>query len=149
MTETVDPREAIEIVHRARERIAARNPSPAWYAPIYGLLCGALVAGGGSPQPWGMLVVGGSVLGLGLLYRAWSDRAGISLNGYRPGRTRTIAISLAFLLVLFMVGGLALRTGLGWWWAPIAFGLVTVPIAALGSSLWDRAWRAELTGGER
>jgi len=146
MTETLDPEDALAVVQSARERIAARNPSPAWYAPIYGLLCGVLVAGGGSPQPFGMLAVGASILGLALLYRSWSDKAGISLNGYRAGWTRVIAILLACWLTLLMLGGLALRIELGLGWAPVACGAITAPIAGWASALWDRAWRAQVTG---
>jgi hypothetical protein len=146
MSEQFDPDEALAVVRDARERLAANNAPPSWYAPIYGVLCGGVVAGGGLAQPFGILLVGVSIAGLGILYRTWSEAAGISLNGYRPGRTRTIAIGLAVLLVAMMLGGLVLRVEAGLGWAPLALGAVAMPIAALASSLWDRAWRDQVTG---
>jgi hypothetical protein len=149
MPDEFDPTEALAMVRDARARIVARNPSPPWYAPLYGLLCGGIVAGGGLAQPFGLLLVGGSLLGLALLYRTWCDRAGISVNGYRAGRTRVIAILFAVLLVAMMLAGLALRIERGLGWAPLALGALTVPIAAFASLAWDKAWRADVMGRDQ
>ncbi len=149
MSDSFDPAEALAVIQEARERIAASNPSPYWYAPLYGLLSGVIVIGGGLAQPYGVLVVAIGLAGLVILYRTWVEKAGISLNGYRPGRTRVIAIAVAVLLAGLMVAGLVLRAEYDMAWAPFAAGAIAVPIATLGSALWDRAWRAQITGGAR
>jgi hypothetical protein len=144
MEENLDPADALALVADAGERMAARNPTPRWYAPLYGLFTGGVVAGAGLDQPLGILVLAISVGCIAILYRTWSDAAGITLNGYRPGRTRWIAIGLAAVLVLLMLAGLALRISLGLGWAPLACGAIGAVAAALASVSWDRAWRAEL-----
>jgi hypothetical protein len=144
----IDPTEALAMARQARARIAARADIPGWYAPLYGLLCGGIVAGGGLGQPAGIVMVGVCIALLGALYRIWSDKAGISVSGYHPGRTRTIAIGLAVLLVILMLAGLALRREAELAWAPFAAGAIAAVIAWLGSMAWDRAWKAQ-TGAPR
>ena len=145
MTEELDPRDALALAQQARERVAARAAaSPGWYGPIYGLLCGVLVAGGGLPQPLGSLLVGFSLLGIALLYLRWQQMTGLSVNGYRAGRTRVIAIALAMAFVSLMLAGLALRAKFGFIWAPILCGAAAALIATFASAAWDRAWQREL-----
>lgn len=143
----IDPAEALALAKGTRERMAARAYIPAWCAPIYGLLCGILVAGGGTVQPFGILMVAMSILGLGFLYRSWSDRAGLSVNGYRAGRTRLIAIGLAICLCVLMLAGLALNRLSGLVWAPFACGAVAAVVSYVASAAWDRAWKAQLEQG--
>lgn len=145
MTSELEPRDALALARNARERVAARAAaSPGWYGPLYGLLCGLLVAGGGLPQPLGGLLVGLSLLGIALLYRRWQLATGLSVNGYRAGTTRLIAIALAVAFVALMLAGLALRERLGLIWAPVVCGAAAALIATFGSAAWDRAWQREL-----
>lgn len=144
MTDELDPAEALALAQGARERMAAHAYIPSWYAPIYGLLCGILVAGGGTARPFGLGMVILSVVGLGILYRTWSNRAGLSVNGYRRGRTRLIAIALAICFVVLMLGGLVLNREWGLAWAPFACGAIAAVVAWVGSAAWDRAWKAQL-----
>lgn len=147
MENQLDPTDALALAKGARERVAMRaSASPVWYAPLYGLLCGALVMGGGLERPVGIAIVLVSIVGLGLLYRIWTNISGLSVNGYRSGRTRTIAILLGAALVLLMLAGLIARTRLGLGWAPVAAGAVAAVVAAFASHAWDRAWLAELRG---
>ena len=69
----IDPAEALAMARQARTRIVAHAYIPGWYAPLYGLLCGGIVAGGGLGQPLGIVMVGVCVALLGALYRTWSD----------------------------------------------------------------------------
>lgn len=145
MTEQLDPRDALALARDARERIAVRAAaSPGWYTPLYGLLCGGIVTGGGLPQPWGTLLVGVSLLGVALLYRGWQQTTGLGVNGYRAGATRVIAIGLGVALAGLMLGGLALRTAMGQVWAPLACGAAAAVIACFAGAAWDRAWQREL-----
>jgi len=149
MTEELDPGAALALAERTRERMAARAATPAWYAPLYGLGCGLLVAGGGLPQPWGLSLVAAGILLVVRLYMRWTQSSGLSVNGYRAGTTRVIAMGLAAALAALLLAGLALREKLGLVWAPIACGIVAALIAAFASAAWDKAWQAQIRRGER
>jgi hypothetical protein len=147
MTEELDPRAALALAERTREKMAARAGTPTWYAPLYGLGCGLLVAGGGLPQPWGLLLIAAGILGVALLYMRWTHSSGLSVNGYRAGATRVIAIGLSIALAALMLAGLALRETMGLVWAPILCGIVAAFVAAFASAAWDRAWREDIRRG--
>lgn len=148
MTEELDPRAALALAERTRERMLERAVTPLWYAPVYGLCCGLIVAGGGSPQPWGMLLVTIGILSVVLLYWRWTQSSGLSVNGYRAGTTRVIAIGLAVALVGLLFAGLALRETMGLAWAPFVCGAVAAVIAVFASAAWDKAWRAQIRRGD-
>ena len=148
MTEELDPREALALAERTRNRMLERAATPPYYAPLYGLCCGLIVTGGGLPQPWGLLLVAVGVLAVGLLYWRWTQSSGLSVNGYRAGTTRMIAVGLAVALVVLLLAGLALREMLGLVWAPFLCGAAAALIAALASAAWDKAWRAQIRRGE-
>lgn len=146
MTSDLDPAEALALARSARERVAARAAaSPGWYAPFYGLCCGGIVAGAAMKQPLGLAVMAISLAAVGLLYRRWSQLTGLSVSGYRKGWTRTIAIALVVMLTGLIMAGVGLRAQMGLAWAPFACGAVAAVFAGLGSALWDRAWRAQMT----
>lgn len=146
MADELDPAEALALARSARERVKARAAAaPGWYAPLYGLMCGVLIAGGGTPQPMGIMMVALGIVSVGLLYAYWQQITGLSVNGYRKGRTRVIAVALAAAMVVLMLGGLALRTELGLEWGPLACGALGAILAGLASAAWDRAWHAQMT----
>jgi 4-hydroxybenzoate polyprenyltransferase len=147
MTEELDPREALALADRTRQRMLERAATPGWYAPLYGVGCGLIVAGGAAPQPWGMLLLVAGLVGVVLLYQRWTQSSGLSVNGYRAGATRVIAIGLAVALIVLMIAGLVVRETLGLIWAPFACGAAGALIAAFASAAWDRAWRAQIQRG--
>lgn len=148
MTSELEPAEALALARGARERVAARAAaSPGWYAPIYGLCCGGIVAGGGMKQPLGIALIAVSTVLVCLLYRHWQNKSGLSVSGYRKGWTRVIALALVVMMVGLMLAGLGLRTQFGLAWAPLACGAVAAIFAAWGSILWDYAWRAQMADG--
>ena len=148
MTEELDPRAALALAERTRERMAERAATPIWYAPLYGICCGLIVAGGGLPQPWGGLIVAVGTVSVALLYRRWTQSSGLTVYGYRAGTTRVIAIGLAIAMVALMLAGLALRTQTGLVWAPIVCGFAGALVAAFASVAWDKAWQKQIRRGE-
>ena len=148
MTEEFDPHAALALAERTRERMATRAATPAWYAPLYGLGCGLIVAGGVLPQPWGMLLVAVGILSVALLYMRWTQSTGLSVNGYRAGATRVIAVALAFALIALLLAGLVLRERMGMIWAPVFSGVLGAFVAAFASAAWDRAWREQIRRGD-
>ncbi|MBX3562384.1 MAG: hypothetical protein KF780_11295 [Sphingomonas sp.] len=139
-----DPATALSLANTARKRIAARADVPNWYGWCYGIFCGLLVTGGGLGNALGMSMVAVGISGLVVIYRTWVDRTGIEVNGYRAGRTRTIATLLAIVLVALMLGGMGARLLLELPWAPYATGIIGAICAIIGGYAWDRAWKAEL-----
>jgi hypothetical protein len=144
MEPELDPAEALALAKGARARLAARAATPAWYAPLYGLGCGGLVAGGGMRPPWSLIVIAVSLAWVFLLYGRWQRKSGLAVGGYRKGRTRTIALALVVALLGLTLAGFALRERMGFIWAPIVCGAVAAAIAAFASAAWDRAWRDQM-----
>ncbi|TFI57232.1 hypothetical protein E2493_16135 [Sphingomonas parva] len=145
MTDDFEPRQALATATAARQRLAARAASPRWYAPLYGLGTGGIVASVGLPGPW---PVAGSVVCLlfvAALYSVWKAKTGLSVNGYRRGRT--LPLTLGFLAVILGLAFVAVHFGRdeGKAWVPLACGAVAAIVAAFASAAWDRLWRAEMT----
>jgi hypothetical protein len=135
---------ALAATNAARSRMAAGDLGTRWYAPLYGTGVGALIASYSLPQHLILLGVGVSMLGIALLFQRWKQRTGLSVNGYRPGRTRPTVIAFAVLMIGLLIAGVVLRFRLGINWAPLALGVVGGIVAALASRRFDRIWREEL-----
>jgi hypothetical protein len=127
-----------------RQRIAARATTPWWYPPLYGLGCGGMVASISLPLP----LIAPGVVACSLVivagYVVWSRSSGLSVNGYRRGRTLPITIAVVAAFVLLGLAAMLLRFQAGIGWAPLACGAVLAVVAGLGSAAWDRAWRADI-----
>lgn len=144
MEPELKPEDALALAARTRASLAQRAGTPAWYAPGYGLGCGATVASLALPDGWipfGMIVALVWTLGLYLL---WQRLSGLSVSGYRSGSTRRVTL---WLLAAYMLAfGLAawLRGGPAPLWGPIACGMVFGLFAGWASAAWDRAWRRDM-----
>lgn len=147
MEQNFDPSEALKIADATRERLAARAGTPPWYAPLYGLGVGGMVASFALPMP--LALVGSTLCLLGItgLYSVWTSRSGLSVNGYRKGRTLPITLGLMAVASLLFAVALLLRDVEGYRWVPLACGAVLAIVATLASRAWDRAWRAEIREG--
>lgn len=144
MSEPFDPAAALALARSTRAGLADRTLIPAWYAPLYGLGCGTMIAAHALPRPYGWL---GFVAALGailLMYRYWANTAGVSVNGFRAGRT--LPLTIVFTVVVFTLGGGAIvaRYEHGLVWAPLAAGAIIAVVAAAASHRWDRLWIAEM-----
>lgn len=135
-------------VAAAKAELARRAVAPAWYHPALGLLMGGLVAVQGAP----LLLVFGyyAAFGLGcwLLFAAYRLRTGMWINGYRPGRTRLIAVGLAAVFAAVMLACVHARRELGLVWAPYAGGAVVAILVTIGGFVWEAAFRRDLRDGD-
>jgi hypothetical protein len=95
-----------------------------------------------------MMLVGVGIVSIALLYMRWTQSSGLSVNGYRAGATRVIAVGLAVAIGALMLAGLALREKMGLVWAPIACGVLGAFVAAFASAAWDKAWQDQIRRGE-
>lgn len=135
---------ALAATNRARSRMAAGDLGTSWYAPLYGLATGALIASYALPEHLISIGVAVSILGMALLFRTWKRRTGLSVNGYRAGSTRPTVIAFAVLMLGLLMAGVVLRFRLGIVWAPLPLGVVGGVVATLASRRFDRIWREEL-----
>ena len=138
-----DPAEALAAAQRARSEAAVRGTDTPWYAPVYGLGIGTVIASLALPSPWLLL---GLAAGLALLatnMAVWKHRAGLSVINFQGPRTTKVAVVWTVVYVLLALAGFEGRHRLGYDWAPLACGAVAAVLATLASRLWDRAWRAE------
>jgi len=141
----LDPGEALALARAARARLAGRDLSPWWYAPLYGLAVGGMVASAAGPSRYAAGVVV-FLMAAVVLYKVWARRTGVSVYGYRKGQTRTIALVMVAAVLVTGWASILLRLQ-GYAWAPLAGGAGAAMIAGVGSRLWDRAWRADIERG--
>lgn len=139
-----DPKEALAMAARARAGLAARAGTPWWYAPGYGLGCGATVASLALPGWWAIPGVLAAMLWVLGLYTVWKRQSGLSVSGYRSGSTRkiTAALALGYGVAFGVASGF--RSGGAPVWGPIVCGIVLGVFAAWASAAWDRAWRRDI-----
>lgn len=135
---------ALAASNTARSRMAAGDLGTRWYAPLYGLCSGAVIASYALPQHLIVLGVAASLLCMALLFRSWKQRTGLSVNGYRAGRTRPTVIAFAVLMIGLLISSVVLRFRLGFEWAPLALGTIGGVLAMFASRRFDRIWREEL-----
>lgn len=145
-----DARAVLEAIEDARRELAVQaTASPFWRHAAFAAAVAALVLGEGfSGLPGAILLILAMVVP-GVLVASDRRRHGIFLNGYRRGST--LRITVALLAAMLAAAGLELRARLAAW--PLAAKLV-IPAGAFlvglcASYAWNRAYRRELTGGDR
>jgi hypothetical protein len=147
MQQQFDPAEALALAQRTREEAGARGSATWWYAPLLGLVAGGVVLSTALPpflMPLGALLCMGASI---QLYRAWTARTGLAVTNYQSRRTTLVSIPLFACLLAIGIGSALLKHDRGVDWAPFALAPLAMVVAALGSRLWDRAWRADLRSG--
>lgn len=147
MTEpTLDPAASLALARATRASLATRATAP-WYAPLYGLGCGAMIAAHALPPHLALITSVIAFLAVMSLYHYWTQASGLRVNGYRAGRTLPITLLLLAAFVVIGGGALILRYREGLTWAPLAGGALLAPIAGVASHWWDRVWLSEMRDG--
>lgn len=134
-------------VQAANAELARRAVAPIWYHPTLGLLIGGLVAVQGAPLTFIGAYYAAFGIGIVMLVAAYKKRTGLWISGYRPGRTRVVAIGLAVTVGLIMVGSLWLQRSAGVTWAMQLGGGITAVIITAGGFVWEAAFRRDLREG--
>ncbi|UZK68300.1 hypothetical protein OKW76_09465 [Sphingomonas sp. S1-29] len=140
---SIEAQTALALATDARRRMAQRAASPPWYAPLYGLGMGGMVASFALPERLIVLGATGCTLGVLVLYSIWQRRTGLNVSGYRRGRTMPITVALLVCVLGLAAAAVVLRFRFGIGWAPVACGAVTAIVAGYASAVFDRVWRAE------
>jgi phosphatidylglycerophosphate synthase len=143
MSDTSSPADALAGVRAINDQIARKVECPPQYHLAFGLLMGAMVAGQ-ALSPLGACVVLVICMGfLGLMFMWQRRRLGVFVNGYRRGRTRSVALTLLVIVEALLFGSIWLKHQ-GLPWAPLAAAALVVPIAIAGSYIWQAAYRTDL-----
>ena len=148
MTEAENQRsaaEALESVRQGRARLAEETSLPWWRHWLIGLLFGLLVGAQAYPPPIGVFGSTAVVIAIAVIARCDRRRHGFFINGLRRGPT--LPVSIAFLVVALAAAFASVYCGhdlhrpeLG-----ALLGLLMVPVGALYSLAWRRAYQRELS----
>jgi hypothetical protein len=145
----LEARLALQEAARAHETLARRARPPVWYNAALGLLIGALTAAMAGPT-W--LLIAAEALfcvGLVLLITAYRRKTGLWINGYRAGRTRVVAVSLAVATAALMLAGVWLKREHGLWQAPLVCAPIVAALVTVAGYVWQAAFRADLADQAR
>lgn len=148
MTRDEDALRMLAEVKTANAEMAERAKAPVWYHPTLGLLMGGLAAVQAAPVAWQygyFLVVG---LGVWLLVKAYMRKTGMWVYGYRAGRTRIVAVTLATISAVTMLTS-------GWLFhfkqitfAPFVAGAIIAVTATIAGFVWEAAFRRDVREGD-
>ena len=144
MSDQLDPADALAITRNARTRLARHAAMPSWYAPLYGLGSGVMVASLVFRGPAQILVEMLALIGVLALYSRWKRQSGLSVTGFRRGRTMPITVALVLAAIVAFVVAFSTRDIPGYGWTPLACGAVFGVFAGFASAAWDRAWIADM-----
>jgi hypothetical protein len=135
---------ALAALAETRGRIAERAHWSLQRHLAVGLLVGMIVASYALP-PLGTLVAGAiALVGTLLLVRADRRRDGFFVNGYRPGRTRLVALLFVAVAMVGLVAAVVGKQVYGLIWVPLVAGAVVAALGTFASLQWERVYRADL-----
>jgi len=140
----LDPQDALALVRRTRAGLASHAAPPRWYAPVYGLGCGAMVAAHALPRPWTWVAVVAAFALVLAIYGWWRRSSGIGVQGFRRGRTLPVTLAFGAVFVAGDVAAIILRYDHGLRWPAVLAGVVVALAGTWASRAWDRVWIAEM-----
>lgn len=145
MITTQDARASIEDVQSVRRELADRATcSPAWRITSAALI-GTMFAAQAAPVVIALTLTVGCFAAILVMAVIARKRMGFFINGYRKGRTRTVAIALLVIFEALYLTGIWLKITQNAVWAPIVGGAIIVPIVLVAMSRWQDAYRSEFT----
>lgn len=142
-----DPRAAqaaLDDIASMRGRVARRITSPWWYRIGFGLTLAAVLVGFGIGGTALTTAAGfGGIAVMSGLATRFTRVTGVSLDRYasRPGAVFGIGV------VVLVIAGLAVRSGVGQWWATLPFAAALVVFTVLMEPRIDADVRRRLRGG--
>jgi hypothetical protein len=138
-----DARASIEDVQLVRRELADRaDCSLAWRITTAALI-GTMFAAQAARGVIALALTVGSFAAIVVMAAIARKRMGFFINGYRKGRTRSVAIALLFIFEAIFLTGIWVKIALNVVWAPIVGGAIIVPIVLFAMSRWHDAYRSE------
>ena len=147
MTDTDDPRAALDAVGQTNERLAERMHWPLWRHALVGLLLALLLLGIALPFNWQVVTYAVVLAMIGWIVRDDKKRYGMFVSGYQRGRTGWVlaAITLFFVALMLLTNTLfdePTRHPLFW-----GFEIALFTGGTALSVLWEKIYRADLLAG--
>lgn len=138
-----NPQALLDQVRQSQDLVRNRVATSSWrYDLLYSGVAALMVAGQAAPLPFNILASSGAAVAFALMWRTWSEKAGVAVSGYSPKRARWAAFGVGGVLMILMLAAVYCgRTGQIVWVAPLA--LIAFVAAWAGSWLWARIYRAE------
>lgn len=147
MTKDEDALRMLAEVQAANTAMAERAKAPIWYHPTLGVLMGGMAAVQAAPIAWMLAYYVVFLVGLVLLVQGYKRKTGMWVYGYRAGRTRIVAVSLAVVTGLLMLNSAWQFREHHVTWAPLVTGVVLAVLVTLAGFVWQAAFRADLREG--
>jgi hypothetical protein len=148
MTEAENQRsaaEALETVRQGRARLAAESSLPWWRHWLIGLLFGLLVGAQAFPAPIPAFGSTAVVIAIAIIARSDRRRHGFFINGVRRGPTLPVSIVFLVVALAAVFGAVYCGHDLHRPELAVVLGLLMVPVGALYSIAWRRAYQRELS----
>ncbi|WP_267395816.1 MULTISPECIES: hypothetical protein [unclassified Sphingomonas] len=142
----VEAARALEAIGRARDALAQRATWSLRRHAAVGLVMGAMIMGYALPAPWPIIVAAGCMAATAVIVMRDRRRDGFFVSGYRPGRTRWLALAMVIAAWIALFAAIVLKARFGLVWAPVVIGLAMALLVTLGSVAWERVYRQELQG---
>ncbi len=140
-----DARAALAAKDDTQRQLAAASQCPPSRHALFGLLMGTMIAAQAFAQPVKVALLVAMFLAMFLIVRWDRRRTGMFINGYRRGKTRTVA----FAILAVELGLLAIATyrviQYGDRTAPLLLGLIGTALGWIGSIMWQRVFVSELS----
>jgi hypothetical protein len=145
VTHPDDALETLAAAAAARRRLALAQAAWPWsrHAAFAGLLA-ALAAAQALPLPFNVVADGGIAFAAAGVAALDRRRRGVFVNGWRAGRTQGVALLAVLMATVLGLVGLWLSRQRGLVFAPLAVGVVLLPLGFAASRLWEHVYRREL-----
>lgn len=147
MTRDEDALRMLAEIRAASTTMAERLKAPVWYHPTLGVLTGGLTAVQVAPLPVMYAYYVAFLVGLTLLVRGYMRKTGMWVYGYRAGRTRIVAVSLAAITGLLMLNSAWLFRSQHLTWVPLVTALAVAVVVTIGGFAWEAAFRRDMHDG--
>lgn len=139
-----DPQAALDLISDANRKLAQRAKAPGWYHYVLGLLVGGLAAVQAAGVPWNIAYYVVYGLGLWLIVRGYRKHTGMWIPGYRAGRTRWVAFTLAALVGGIFLAAVVIDRRTGAHQAYLIAGALLAVVTTIGGYVWEAAFRRDL-----
>lgn len=133
--------EMLAEIRRSQDAVRGRAAKASWrYDLIYAAIAGAMVGGQAAPFPLSVLASTCGTVALVTLWRRWTQKTGVSITGFSPGRQRWVSIALGIVFGALMMTSLYFgKNGQPIWGLPL--GVAGFVAALLLSRLWTKVYR--------
>jgi len=142
--ETIDARSALDAKQFAEAQIAKAANCPPWRHAVFGLMMGGLVASFSFEFVIRTAILVIILAAIPIIIQSDRKRMGMSINGYRRGKTRYVIAG--FMLLWLPLYGFSVYYGLDQHnhVVPVLLGIVAGVLGIFASIIWQRVFVREM-----